>query len=76
MKRGSRGGEVRPRWTGSQVTFSEARQLAMRRCEEEADGGLQGGEIQKEGGSQAEDQDPGSSEGNGSEQETVKIEQV
>ena len=44
---------------------------AMRRCEEEADGGLQGGEIQKEGGSQAEDQDPGSSEGNGSEQETV-----
>jgi hypothetical protein len=44
---------------------------AMRRCEEEADGGLQGGGIQKEGGSQAEDQDSGSSEGNGSEQETV-----
>ena len=44
---------------------------ATRRCEEVTDGGPQGGEIQREGGSQAEDQDPRSNEDNGSEQETV-----
>ena len=35
------------------------------------DGGPQGGEIQKEGGPQAEEQDPGGSEGDGSEQHVV-----
>ena len=35
------------------------------------DEGPQGGEIQKEGGPQAEEQDPGGSEGDGSEQNIV-----
>ena len=72
MRRGSRGGGDRPTQVNRVAGDVQRDKAAKWRSGEVMDEGLQGGAIQKEGGPQAEVQDPGGSEGDESEQNIVR----